>query len=178
MAQQQTEQKSAVPVKSEGPPAAVTRWDPFEIFDSLEDEMARFWRTPRRIGPWTVGWPPSRLGLRGQTPAPWAPRMDVFEKDGNLVVKAELPGVKKEDIQITLEGNDLTVRGERAEESEVKEENYYRCERSYGSFYRRLPLPFDVSADKIGANFNDGVLEITIPKPAAEQPKAQKIAVA
>lgn len=178
MAEQQTEQKAAVPVKSEGRPGAMTRWDPFELFDTLEDEMARFWRTPRRIGPWTLGWPMRRPGQPGQTLAPWAPRIDVFEKNGNLVVKAEIPGVKKEDIQVTLEGNDLAIRGERKEESEVKEEDYYRCERSYGSFYRRLPLPFEARPGQINANFKDGVLEITIAKPATEQPKAQKIAVA
>ena len=103
--------------------------------------------------------------------------MDIFEKDGALTVKAELPGVKKEDVAITLEGSDLIVRGERKAESEVREEDYYRMERSYGGFYRRLPLPFEVEAGQVKASFTDGVLEVTIPKPAAAAPAAQTIPV-
>jgi HSP20 family protein len=171
---QQTAEKPAVPVKGEGRQGALARPAPFELFDALEEEMARFWRSPWRLGPWMLG----RLPRRPAAPAPWAPRVDVFEKDGNLLVKAELPGVKKEDIQVTLEGNDLAIRGERHEEREVKEEDYYRCERSYGSFYRRLPLPFETTAEQIKAGFSDGVLEITIPKPAEEKPEARQIAVA
>ena len=75
--------------------------------------------------------------------------MDIFEKDGALMVKAELPGVKKEEVTITLDDGDLVVRGERKAESEVKEEDYYRMERSYGSFYRRMPLPFEAKAEEI-----------------------------
>jgi HSP20 family protein len=153
----------------------MARRDPFEIFDALEDEMSRLWRSPWRIGPWTLGRP---RGRQSPAAAPWAPRIDVFEKNGALMVKAELPGIKKEDIQVTLEGNDLTIRGEVKDESEVKEEDYYRCERSYGSFYRRLPVPFETTAAQITARYSDGVLEITVPKPAAEAPKAQPIAVA
>jgi HSP20 family protein len=170
---QQTEEKAAVPVQSEGRQAAMARRDPFELFDALEEEMARFWRSPWRIGPWTLGRP-----LRRLAPAPWTPRIDVYEKGGNLVVKAELPGIKKEDVRVTLEGGDLVIRGERKEEHEVKEEDYYRAERTYGSFYRRLPLPFETTAEQITAGFSDGVLEITVPKPAEDKPKAQQIAVA
>jgi HSP20 family protein len=170
---QQTAAKSAVPVTGEGRQAAMARRDPFELFDALEEEMARFWRSPWRLGPWVFG----RALRRPVAPAPWTPRVDVFEQDGNLVVKAELPGIKKEDVQVTLEGNDLTIRGERREEHEVKEEDYYRAERSYGSFYRRLSLPFEAGAEQIKAGFSDGVLEITIPAPVEEQPKARQIAV-
>jgi HSP20 family protein len=171
---QQTDAKAAVPVNGDGRPAAMARRDPFDLFDALEEEMARIWGSPWRIGPWTLGRP-----LRRPAPAaaPWTPRMDVFEKDGNLVVKAELPGVKKEDVQVLLDGNDLTIRGERKEEREIKEEDYYRCERNYGSFFRRIPLAFEATAEQITAAFGDGVLEITIPKPAEEKPKSRPIAV-
>jgi HSP20 family protein len=106
------------------------------------------------------------------------PSTDVYEKDGNLVVKAELPGMKKEDIEVTLDQGDLVIRGERKAESEVTEEDYYRLERSYGSFYRRLPLGFHVTAEQIAASYHDGVLEVRIPKPKQEQPQAKKIPVA
>jgi HSP20 family protein len=170
---QHTAAKPAVPVISEGRQAALARRDPFELLDALEEEMARFWRSPWRLGPWMFGRP-----RHPAAPAPWTPRLDVFEKDGSLVVKAELPGIKREDIRVTLEGNDLTIRGERKEEHEVKEEAYYRAERSYGSFYRRLSLPFETTAEQITASYSDGVLEITVPRPAEEKPKARQIAVA
>jgi HSP20 family protein len=108
-------------------------------------------------------------------PTIWRPSVDVYEKDGNLVIKAELPGMKKEDIEVALDQGDLVIRGERKAESEVKEENYYRIERNYGSFYRRIPLPFEVKPDQITASYNDGVLEVRIPKPAQERPQPQRI---
>jgi HSP20 family protein len=104
--------------------------------------------------------------------------MDVYEQAGALVVKAELPGVKKEEIEITLEEGDLVLRGEHQAETEVKEEAFYRMERSYGSFYRRLPLAGDVKPEQITATLTDGVLEVRIPKPAEEaKTTPQKIAV-
>ena len=105
------------------------------------------------------------------------PRVDVFEREGNLVVKAELPGVKKEDIDLQITDGDLVLRAERREEHEVKEENWYRMERSSGSLYRRLPLPEGITAEGIQAALSDGVLEITIPKPKESEPQATKIAI-
>jgi HSP20 family protein len=107
----------------------------------------------------------------------WAPRADVYEKDGDLMVKAELPGVKKEDIQVSMDDGDLVIKGERKVESEVKEENYYRMERTYGSFMRRLPMPEQAEADKIQAKYADGVLEVRIPKVAQAKPEPQTIKV-
>jgi HSP20 family protein len=109
--------------------------------------------------------------------AAWAPRADVFERNGNLVIKAELPGLKKEDIQVTFDNGNLTIQGERKEESEVKDEDYYRCERSYGSFFRRMTLPPGTEADKITATYADGVLEVQVPKAAETKPEAKKISV-
>jgi HSP20 family protein len=85
--------------------------------------------------------------------------------------------MKKEDIDITLEQGDLVIRGERHAESELKEDAYYRAERSYGRFYRRIPLGFEVKADQIEARYGDGVLEVQVPLPAQEKPAAQQIAV-
>jgi len=105
----------------------------------------------------------------------WAPAIEVFEKEDKFVVKAELPGMKEEDIDISVVGDTLTVKGERKAESEVKEEDYYCCERSYGSFSRSIAVPSNVDAKKIEANYEDGVLEVSLPK--APEVKPKKIAV-
>jgi HSP20 family protein len=101
----------------------------------------------------------------------WAPAIDVFEKDDKFVVKAELPGMKEEDIDVSVVGDTLTVKGERKAESEVKKDDYYYCERSYGSFSRSLALPSNVDAKRIEANYEDGVLEIDLPKVSGVKPK-------
>lgn len=144
------------------------------IFDELRDDLQHFWDRPwspllRPFGP-----PLRRLG---KSLAEWAPRMDVYEKDGSLVLKADLPGLKREDIEVKLENGDLVVSGERKEEKEVKEEDLYRCERSFGSFYRRIPLDFAVDPKQVVARFADGVLEVKLPVPREEAPEGQRIAV-
>lgn len=150
----------------------VRRWDPFDLFDEMQDEMARLWSQTWPFMPRPLARPLRRLAM-----ATWTPRIDVYTKDGNLMVKAELPGMKKEDIDVSLEDGDLIIRGERKAEHEVKEENYYRMERSYGSFYRRLPLDFTPRAEEIKATYKDGILEITVPRPAETPPKTQKISL-
>ena len=105
----------------------------------------------------------------------WAPAIEVFEKEDKFVVKAELPGMTEEDIDISVVGDTLTIKGERKAESEVKEEDYYCCERSYGSFSRSIAVPSNVDAKKIEASYEDGVLEVSLPK--APEVKPKKIAV-
>lgn len=101
----------------------------------------------------------------------WMPAVDVFEKDDRFVVKAELPGMKEDDIDVSVVGDTLSIKGEKKTETEVKDEDYYRCERSYGTFYRSIPLPSNIDANKIEASFDDGVLEVTLPKSAKVKPK-------
>jgi HSP20 family protein len=139
------------------------RWAPFE---EIQDEFKRFWTNTFLPGRPFQG---VSFGF---------PRADMFEKNGLLVVKVDLPGIKKEDIQITVDNGDLVVRGESKMESEVKEEDYYRLERGAGQFYRRFTLPFEAQAEKIEANFKDGVLEVRIPRPAtAKKPEPQKVSI-
>jgi HSP20 family protein len=107
----------------------------------------------------------------------WMPTLDVYEEKGELVVKADLPGMKKDDIRISLEDGALVLQGERKEEKKVEKEDFYLAECSYGSFYRRLPLAFTADLSKIVAQFKEGVLEVHIPVPAEEKPKAQEIPV-
>ena len=105
----------------------------------------------------------------------WAPPLEVFDKDDKLVVKAELPGMKEEDIDVSVEGDMLTLKGERKAEKEVKDDDYYCCERSYGSFFRSLSLPSHIDATKIEANYENGILEIAIPKVSEAKPKKVKV---
>ncbi len=101
----------------------------------------------------------------------WKPVVDIYENDDAIVIKAELPGVDKKDVEVDLKDRILTLKGERSYENEIKEENYYRKERVFGKFHRAFILPVDVDLDKIKADFKDGVLKIDIPKPEEKKPK-------
>jgi HSP20 family protein len=101
----------------------------------------------------------------------WNPVVDVYDNDDIIVIKAELPGIDKEGIEIDVKDRVLTLKGERSSESEVKDDNYYRRERSFGKFERAFNLPADVDPDKIKADYKDGVLKIDIPKPEEKKPR-------
>ena len=105
----------------------------------------------------------------------WNPRVNMYEKGDNILIDAELPGIKKEDIDVTVEEHQVTLRGERKEEKETKKEEYYRKERLYGSFARSFTLPSNVAADKVDATYKDGVLHVTLPK--TEEAKGKHISV-
>jgi HSP20 family protein len=105
----------------------------------------------------------------------WKPAVDIYEDDNAIVIKAELPGMDKEDIVVELKDRVLTLKGERAYENEVNEDNYYRKERAYGKFHRAFVLPEGYDPEKVDADFKDGVLKITVPKP--EEKKSKKISV-
>lgn len=143
--------------------AALVRWTPFRDLMSIQDEMNRlfedFFRRPAQAGD-------------GGT---WTPVMDVSEADDKLTVRMDLPGVAKEDVNIQIIGDTLQVKGEKKQEKEVKEENYHRIERTYGSFYRSVELPTRVVAEKIVARFKDGVLTIELPKAEEVKPHAIEI---
>jgi HSP20 family molecular chaperone IbpA len=98
----------------------------------------------------------------------WTPAIEVKEKEGKFFVTADLPGLKKEDVTVHVEGDTLVVEGERKREKEEKRDGYYRSERSYGKFYRLIPLPEGAVIDKTAANFNNGVLEVIVPIPVAK----------
>jgi HSP20 family protein len=101
--------------------------------------------------------------------------VDMYENDQTLMLKAELPGFSKEDVQVEIKDNMLTLKGERKREAEVKEEQYHRVERAYGAFRRSFMLPVLVDADKAEATFKDGVLELKMPKAEEAKPKAIKV---
>jgi HSP20 family protein len=135
---------------------------------SIRDEVNRLFDN------FFTGVPERRRGLlEGE----WAPSVDIAETDNEVVVTAELPGVKQDDVDITIADDVLTLKGEKKEEKEVKEKNYHRIERSYGSFQRSVSLPAGVQADKAKATYKDGVLHITVPKAEEAKPKQIKIDV-
>jgi HSP20 family protein len=108
----------------------------------------------------------------------WLPDMDVFEQEGKLVMRLDLPGMRREDIEVAVEGDMLVVRGQRKEEEkEIKEENYYRAERAAGAFYRSIRIPEGTNPDAVEATYKDGVLEVRVPKPVIPEPKKLKVAV-
>jgi HSP20 family protein len=109
------------------------------------------------------------------TASTWAPSVDIYETEGELVLTAEIPGIAEKDVEIKVEDNTLTLKGERKFEKETKEENYHRIERSYGSFYRSFTLPNSVDPDKIHAEHENGVLKILMPKRQELKPRTVKI---
>ena len=100
--------------------------------------------------------------------ADWSPQVEISEREGQLIVRADLPGLSKDDVQVELRDDAILIRGQRKQEREEKREGYYRSERSYGSFYRQIPLPKGVKTENATATFRDGVLEITMPAPQGE----------
>ncbi|MEC4684398.1 MAG: Hsp20/alpha crystallin family protein [Nitrospirota bacterium] len=106
-----------------------------------------------------------------------APVVDIFEEGDNVVVKAELPGIKKEDVDVSLTDNSITISGEKKKEEKVEKKNYYRLERSYGSFTRTFRLPAEVQSDKAKAKFKDGILEIKVPKTEEAKKREKKVKV-
>ncbi len=105
----------------------------------------------------------------------WVPAIEMYEEEDRYVVKAELPGMKEDDMDVSVADDTLTIKGERSTENEVSEENHYCCERSYGNFSRSIALPSSVDAKKIKAHYEDGVLEISLPKTVEVKPKKVKV---
>jgi HSP20 family protein len=145
--------------------ADIIRWDPFREMAELRDTMDRLFdrgfSRPWRLLTWETG--------DGLFP------VDLYETDDEVVVKASLPGVKPEEVQISVTGDTLTVKGETREEHEEKQPNYYRQERRYGTFSRTLSLPVKVDADKAKAEFENGVLELRLPKVPEVRPKTIEV---
>ncbi|MDY6795198.1 MAG: Hsp20/alpha crystallin family protein [Actinomycetota bacterium] len=146
---------------------AIVRWDPFRDLMGLQDDLNRLFRQGFFRG----------SGEGSKPAAAWVPSIDVYEREGKLVVEAELPGMSAEDIDISIDDRVLTVKGERTFTDEVKEEHYHRMERAYGSFERRIALPRDVNIDDIHASVTDGVLEVEMPEMEEVKPKKIPIKV-
>ena len=107
----------------------------------------------------------------------WVPQVEVLQNNGQLMVRADLPGLTKDDVKVELTDDMLTISGERKEEKEEKREGFYRSERSYGTFYREIPLPEGAIADRATASFKDGVLEITVPAPPEQVSRGRRVEI-
>src|SRR5215216_2080988 len=152
-----------------GDTVTIVRWEPFRELSSLQTEMNRLFNAAFE-------------GSSGGTSATgaarrWTPAMDLLETDDQFVLRADLPGLAEDDVNVELEDNVLTVSGERKSEHESRREGYYRIERASGSFQRSLTLPEGVNADAIEASFDKGVLEVRIPKPEERKPRKVAISV-
>ena len=146
---------------------AIVRFEPFRDLLSLQERMNRLFNESYRSqqtseDDWALG-------------GTWAPAVDIYEQDNNIVIKTELPGLDPKDVDIRLDNNVLTIKGERKLDNEVKKENYHRVERSYGAFTRSFTLPNTVDPNSIKAEFKDGLLRITLPKREEAKPKQIQI---
>jgi HSP20 family protein len=144
---------------------AIIRWDPYRDMITLRDRMNRLFEDMST----------SKGEDKDLMPGAWAPSVDIFETENEVVLAAEIPGVDEKDVEIKVEDNNLTLRGERKFEKETKEENYHRIERSYGSFFRSFALPSYIDQDRIEAEHENGVLKIKMPKRAELKPRKVKI---
>jgi HSP20 family protein len=146
---------------------AIVRWDPFRELNAVQERMNRLFSDVYRAADDDV----MRRGV-------WAPPVDIFDSgDHELVIKAELPDMKKDDIEITVENNTLTLRGEKKMDSELKEERCHRIERTYGAFSRTFSLPATVDTAKVSADYKDGVLTIKLPVREEAKPKQIQVRV-
>ena len=141
---------------------------PFSLFRLFSEEMERrfqdfgFWRRSENGSLW---------------PPQWSPQVEMFEEKGKLVIRAELPGVKKDEIQAEITDSALIIQGERRDEQEKRERSVYRSERSYGSFYRRIPLPEGVDGENATAKFRDGVLEIEVKSASRPEQRSRRLEI-
>lgn len=146
---------------------AIVRWDPFRDLTTLHDRMNRlFDETLGRV----------RGGEPSELTGTWTPSVDVYEDSDRYILVAELPGLSKEDVQIELKENVLTLKGERKFQEEYKDQTCHRMERAYGGFVRSFALPSQVETAKVEAKFKDGVLTVSVPKAAAVRPRVIPIA--
>ena len=149
--------------------SSITRWDPFRELDDLQNRLSTiFGRAPvKKEGD-------KREAL---TVAEWAPLVDIVEDDKNYVIKAELPGLKKEEIKVGVQDDVLTISGERKYEKEEKDKKFHRIERAYGSFMRSFTIPEDSDGEKVSAEFKDGILRVHLPKTEKVKPKQVEVKV-
>lgn len=131
----------------------------FALLREMTSELERAFERPfSKAFRW-----PSLRGVAFPDSSDWAPEIDVFDRDNCLVTKVDLPGLKKEDVKVEVTDGHLAISGQRKSETEEKKDNVYRCERSYGSFYRAVPLPEGAKIEDVKATFTDGVLEVSVP---------------
>ncbi|MDX1932810.1 MAG: Hsp20/alpha crystallin family protein [Capsulimonadales bacterium] len=146
----------------------IVRFDPFREMERLQNEMNRIFDGINSV-------PEGRSGNIAQNMRLWSPSVDVAENESEIVIHAELPGMKQEDIDIELTGDTLTLRGERKFENEERKQNFVRVERSYGRFQRSFTVATPIRSDQVTATYRDGVLEIRLPKSEEQRPRKVQV---
>ena len=146
----------------------LVRWDPFRELEDMSERLNRVFSRPSL----------RNSGKENLTVADWMPTVDISETEGEYLIKAELPEVRKEDVKVTVENSVLTLQGERRQEKEDKGKRFHRVERSYGSFVRSFSLPESVDESAVKAEYKDGVLNLHLPKSEKVKPKAIDVKVA
>jgi HSP20 family protein len=160
-----TIKKEPMLMRKEGPP------DPMAMLRRMTTEFERLFEEPG----WPFRWP--FFATRPFEAGTWLPGIDVLERDNRLVTRIDLPGVKRENVKVEVTDGQLTITGERKNETEEKKEQFYRCEREYGTFYRTVPLPEGVKFEEVKATFVDGVLEVSVPLPAKVEPTVRTVEI-
>ncbi len=143
-------------------------WDPFQDLERIQNEMNRLFDS-------SLGGLKTRES--GLLEGAWNPAIDIYDSKDNIMVKADVPGMKKDEIDISVHGDTLVIKGEKKQENKTKEKDFVRTERFYGSFNRTLRLPSEVDSEKVNASYMNGVLEIVLPKKEEARPKQLKIDV-
>ena len=156
-----------LPVKDRKHATKMVHW-----LDEMRGEMARMWQD-WSLDRWSMAAVPRAVGKVGE----WNPRVDVFERGNRIVIKTDLPGMKRDEIELRLEDSDLVLSGERHEKEVVDEEDYYRMERSSGTFFRRIPLFPGLKVEDVHAKLEEGVLEVDVPKPPKVLPTGERIGI-
>jgi len=136
--------------------------DPFSELENLQKQMNQLFDFSLSRNPFN-----DTTLLGGQ----WAPAIDVYDSKDNLLIKADLPGLSKDEIEVSIQDNNLLLKGEKKKDKEINEENYFKTERFYGSFFRTIPLPSAVDSANVDAKYEDGVLTLTLPKKEESKPK-------
>jgi HSP20 family protein len=179
-----TERQSSQSLARSGSQSNLTRPDrswtgsPFSFMRRFSEEMDRLFDDFGVSRGWNM---PTFEGgldrLRSLGSSIWSPQIEVFERDNQLIIRADLPGMSQDDVNVEIDDNALLIRGERKSEQEENSEGYYRSERSYGTFYRRIPLPQGINADEATADFRNGVLEVKLAVPERAKEKRRQLEI-
>jgi HSP20 family protein len=177
-ARQDRSTDQSVPTRRSSPSSQMNRWDtsgfgPFAWMRQMQDQLDRAFSSIWSGSGTTSSWSPDNVF----GPSDWAPAIDMFQRGNDLVIRADVPGLSKDDITVDIADDQVTIRGERRYDHEEEREGVFRSERSYGSFCRVVPLPQGAIADSAKANFNNGVLEVVVQAPSFDVRRGRRVEI-
>jgi HSP20 family protein len=177
-ARQDRSTDQSVPTRRSSPSSQMNRWDtsgfgPFAWMRQMQDQLDRAFSSIWSGSGTTSSWSPDNVF----GPSDWAPAIDMFQRGNDLVIRADIPGLSKDDITVDIADDQVTIRGERRYDHEEEREGVFRSERSYGSFCRVVPLPQGAIADSAKANFNNGVLEVVVQAPSFDVRRGRRVEI-